>query len=85
MTKIENNLGKIVKEEVERAASVLSKTVSEKVEMTVGEMVEKRIKEIENSKARASNLVFFHVKMILSEDSSQRKIDDLDIVQKLFS
>ena len=85
MTDLESNLGKTVKEEVEGAASVLAKTVSEKVEQTVGEMVEKRIKEIENRKARASNLVFFHVKMSLSEDSSQRKFDDLDIVQRLFS
>ena len=74
-----------MKEEVEGAASILVQIVSDKVELTFGEMVEKRIKEIENRKARSLNLVLFQVKMSVSEDLSQRKNDDLAVVKLLYS
>ena len=85
LSSLEKSMKDTVVEEVEKVRSSLSTTLSGNIAKQVNELVESRVKEIEDRKNRAQNIVIFKLALCESSDKLERKEYDMQVVKDLFS
>ena len=85
LSSLETSMKDTVVEEVEKVRSSLSTTLSGNIAKQVNDLVESRVKEIEDRKNRAQNIVIFKLALCESSDKLERKEYDMQVVKDLFS
>lgn len=82
---LEGNIQDTVRKEVVSSRDELVETVKSDIAETVEKLVNARVKEIDDIKNRANNLVLFHVDLSTADSPMERKQHDIDIVKSLYS
>lgn len=87
---IEDQMGAIgpaiktqVKEEITNVTPVLIETIKSEIKGSLQDDVRKEIREIEDQKIRAMNLILFNVQESKQTDSAKRKDDDIKSIKEL--
>lgn len=84
ISNLETTMKDTVRSEVDSAKEELNQVVQNNLAETVSNLVDSRLKEMENRKTRAQNLVFFHVPLSDASNPRERKEHDLEFVKKIF-
>ena len=85
ISNLEKSVKDTVRQEVEVVRDELSNSVQKNLSETVSKLVDTRLKEMEDRKNRASNMIFFNVPSLEDPTPTVRKEHDIFMIKQLFN